>query len=207
MTFTEAISSFTPEERGCFADVDKKNLTYLPYSWGYRYDLNNCLIDQMIRDIILNCQCIPSFAVYLPEYMEFLDNCNGERLYCAKWRMKNYPSNNQSPSFASYIYESIMSPDIIGNISKPEAIKRINSCKVQENNNQMSFAVYPQYAIFFHQKTFCHVASHIWQNTCQNKNRAYFLNKKQPLLCAILRDYDDVFGHQRLKNSNIVSIH
>ena len=106
----------------------------------------------------------------------------------------------------SVMPEALESPEMIGNISKPESIKCMNSCKVQENNNQMSFAVYPQYTIFFHQKTFCHVAAHIWQNTCQNNNRAYFLNKKQPLLCSILRDYDDFFGHQILKNSNIVSI-
>ena len=213
-TTTEAISTFTPEERGCFADGET-NLTYLPYDWGYHYALNNCLIDQGIRDIIWNCRCMPSFAPHIPMYMEFLDNCNGEQLYCAKLRMKTMgwmegfpPITLANDNYVKYsvMPEALESPEMIGNISKPEGIKCMNSCKVQENNNQMSFAVYPQYTIFFHQKTFCHVAAHIWQNTCQNNNRAYFLNKKQPLLCSILRDYDDFFGYQILKNSNIVSI-
>ena len=89
--------------------------------------------------------------------------------------------------------EALENPDIIGNISKPPAIKCMPACKVQNNDNQMSIAAYPQKDTFFYQKTFCHVASHIWQQTCQNENRAYFLNKKQPLLCRVLRNFDEFF--------------
>ena len=54
--------------------------------------------------------------------------------------------------------EALESPEMIGNISKPKPIKCIPACKVQENNNQMSFAPYPQRENFFYQKLFCDVA-------------------------------------------------
>ena len=63
-TTDDAISTFTPEERGCYADGEA-NLTYLPYYLGFRYEMNNCLIDQGIRDIIWNCRCIPNFGLGL----------------------------------------------------------------------------------------------------------------------------------------------
>ena len=40
------------------------------------------------------------------------------------------------------------------------------------------------------QKLFCDLASHILQKTCQFESRAYFLKRKQPFLCAILKDFD-----------------
>ena len=78
------------------------------------------------------------------------------------------------------------SPDKIGNISKPAPIKCLQACKIQENANQMSFAVYPQKRNFFYQKGFCHAASHIWQVTCQDKNRKFFMDMKNPLICQTM---------------------
>ena len=101
--------------------------------------------------------------------------------------------------------EAIQSPNIIGNISKPNSIYCMPACTVQENNDQMSYAPYPQRRNFFYQKTFCDVASHIWQKTCQNENRAYFLRKDQPLLCPILKSFDEYFGLPKSKN-DLVSI-
>ena len=56
-TTDDAISTFTPNERNCYANGEA-NLTYLPYNLGFRYEMNNCLIDQAIRDIEWNCRCI-----------------------------------------------------------------------------------------------------------------------------------------------------
>ena len=100
--------------------------------------------------------------------------------------------------------EALESPDMIGNTSKPKAVKCLPACKVQNNNNQMSIAAYPQRDIFFHQKLFCDVSSHIWQKTCQDESRAYFLSRKQPLLCPVLKDFDEFFGQSVLEN-NMVS--
>ena len=94
-------------------------------------------------------------------------------------------------------------PNFIGNISKPDPIHCMPGCTVQENNNQMSFAPYPQLGNFFYQKTFCYVASHIWQNTCQKENREYFLRKKQPVLCQILKNFTKYFGNTGGKFINI----
>ena len=57
----------------------------------------------------------------------------------------------------------------------------------------MSFALYPQEDNFFHQARFCDVASHIWQVTCQDKNRKYFLDLQQPDLCQTLEYFEDYF--------------
>ena len=37
------------------------NLSYLPFSKGYGYEMNNCLIDQIIGEILWKCGCRPSF--------------------------------------------------------------------------------------------------------------------------------------------------
>merc|ERR1712020_63671 len=62
LTYTtdNAISRFHPLERGCYTDGEV-NLTYLPYSAGYNYGLNNCLIDKLIKYIIWICRCLPAF--------------------------------------------------------------------------------------------------------------------------------------------------
>ena len=85
-TTDDAISKFKPEERGCYADGEV-NLTYLSYKYGYRYQMNNCLIDQAIRDIIWNCQCMPYFENNNPEYLEFIPLCSGLMIICAKKKM------------------------------------------------------------------------------------------------------------------------
>ena len=54
-TSKEAIADFSPEVRQCYAEGEQ-NLTYLTYEDAYRYEMNNCLIDQGIRDIIWNCR-------------------------------------------------------------------------------------------------------------------------------------------------------
>ena len=46
---------------------------------------------------------------------------------------------------------------------------------------------------FFYQKTFCDAASHIWQVTCQNKNRKFFMDKHQPNLCLELEKFKEYF--------------
>ena len=51
----ETISYLTPKQRGCYADHEV-NLTYLSHQFGYHYEMNNCLIDEGIRDIIWNCR-------------------------------------------------------------------------------------------------------------------------------------------------------
>ena len=59
-TSEEAIKLFDPEQRGCYAEGEA-NMTYLIHSNGFRYEMNNCLIDEGIRDIIWNCRCLPRF--------------------------------------------------------------------------------------------------------------------------------------------------
>ena len=95
------------------------------------------------------------------------------------------------------------SPNKIGNISKPTSINCMPACEVQDNDNQMSFAPYPQRKSFFYKKTFCEVASHIWQKTCQDEDRAYFMDKAQPKLCPLLNQFDDFFGSKRVKHNNV----
>ena len=47
-TTINAINNFSPDNRNCYADGEA-NLTYLTYDHGYRYEMNNCLVDQGIR--------------------------------------------------------------------------------------------------------------------------------------------------------------
>ena len=90
-TTDQAIQMFSPEERGCYADGEA-NLTHLPYSSGFRYEMNNCLIDKLINDIIWNCRCIPQFKdlVASVSYSAFLEGCTSEKLDCANSIMNSF---------------------------------------------------------------------------------------------------------------------
>ena len=83
----------------------------------------------------------------------------------------------------------------VGIIPKPTSIKCLPTCKVQDNDNKLSFASYPQEDNFFYQERFCHVACHIWQVTCQDENRKYFLDIKQPNLCQTLKNFNEYFDN------------
>ena len=203
-TTEDAIALFDPIDRKCYADGEA-NLTYLSYERGYRYEMNNCLVDQGIRDIIWNCRCVPSFYGSNEEYLPFIPICSGHKLYCANTRMKSlgmgFPITEENDVIMP---EAMDSPNKIGNISEPANITCRPACQVQDNKNQMSYAPYPQRRNFFYQTTFCDVASHIWQKTCQDENRAYFIDKDQPNLCPLLSQFDEFFGNKRIKD-NIVS--
>ena len=193
-TTIDAINKFSPEERNCYADGEA-NLTYLAYHLGFRYEMNNCLVDQGIRDIIWNCRCIPSFYIANDKYLPFIPICSGKKLNCANKRMKSLGMGFSIAKENDIIMQEAKdSPNTIGNISKPAYVGCMPACVVQTNNNQMSFAPYPQHRNFFYQKTFCEVASHIWQKTCQDENRAYFMDQDQPLLCPLLNQFDEFFG-------------
>ena len=205
-TTDAAISLFDPIERKCYADGEA-NLTYLRYDEGFRYEMNNCLIDQGIKDIIWNCRCMPSFGPEMADYLAYIPMCSGEKLLCANTRMKSIGMKKVQFDNNIIVSEALKNPDMIGNISKPDSIECMPGCTVQENRNQMSFAPYPQRRNFFYQKTFCKVASHIWQKTCQNENREYFMRIEQPTLCPILKSFHEFFGDAgvMIKNSAVRS--
>ena len=92
--------------------------------------------------------------------------------------------------------EAIESPNLIGNISKPEYFKCMPACTVQENQVHMSYGTYPQKANFFYQVTFCHVASHIWQISCQNPSRKNFLEINHPGICMVLEENQEYFSNE-----------
>ena len=208
-TTNDAISKFSPEDRLCYTDGEA-NLTYLAYWLGYRYEMNNCLIDEGIRDIIWNCRCIPKF-IYdsaVAEYTAFIPHCTGRKLFCANKRAKYMGMQNIFEENDTIMPEAKTNPNMIGNISKPDSTNCMPACFVQENNNQMSYAPYPEKQHFFYQKTFCDVASHILQRNCQayqNKHgiqnhRKFFIDKAQPDLCAVLENFAAQFGNQSTCN-------
>ena len=198
-TTEEAISFLSPKERQCYAEGEA-NLPYLKKEYGFRYELNNCIIDQGIRDIIWNCRCMPYFSFL--EYLAYIPTCFGEKLHCANTRAKSMGMKMVATENNVIIPEAMKNPNFIGNISKPDPIHCMPACAVQENNNQMSFAPYPQLGNFFYQKIFCHTASHIWQTTCQKENREYFMRKDQPNLCQTLKNFTKYFGDAGIKTKN-----
>ena len=197
LTFTtdQAISKFSPDERGCFTK-DEVRLNHLKRTTGYHYDLNNCIIDEGIRDIIWNCRCIPNFVRYedTQEYFEVFSYCTGKGLFCANNRTKLMGMKKISKGNDIVSPEALESPEIIGGISKPKSINCLPSCHFQDNYNQMSNAPYPQKQMFFYQKTFCDVASHVFQVTCLNEERRSLIEKPFPNMCHILIDFDRYFG-------------
>ena len=200
-TTKNAISMLHPSERGCYS-TNEANLSYLPYSEGYRYAMNNCLIDQIIGDILWQCGCKPLFYQN-DKGAENLTNeemgnliCAGKKLDCAIVRMKSMDSEkNLTEAFNIDMTEPSRIFEKQGSVPKPTAsMECLPACEVQENFNQISFALYPHEDNFFHQQRFCDVASHIWQVTCQDKDRKYFLDRRHPDLCQTLEYFEDYFN-------------
>ena len=60
-----------PQERECYVNGEA-NLTYLPDSRGYKFSLDNCIVNQLIMDIIWNFST-PTFCKSFRNVMRF---CN-----------------------------------------------------------------------------------------------------------------------------------
>ena len=200
-TTDAAISMMDSGERNCYAREEAR-LTYLPTSSGFKYSLNNCIINEVIRHIIWCCRCIPAFTslwiqekYYDPEN-GLLDVCNGETLQCANQRMQSIDGVGKITNcdLTSKLLNGLENPHKIGNISKPPSVKCMQACNLQENANQISLALYPQQYNFFYQRNFCLLASHLLQATCKEENRRYFLDLRQPDLCKTLESFENYFG-------------
>ena len=192
-TTEEAISKFTPKERNCYSKGEV-NLTHLVYEDGFRYEMNNCIIDNGIKDIVWNCRCKPrvwDICYSCGENNEYynaiktLPYCTGKSLYCASMRMKE---------MGFEVPEALENPENIGNVSRPKSISCLPGCTVQKNNNKMSYAPYPQRNNFFYQKAFCDSASHILDVSCydqsyiHSRQRRSFIDERHPNLCKILEE-------------------
>ena len=165
--------------------------------------MNNCLIDDAIGYIIWHCDCVPSFFdsniihdLALPWKIKEKLLCFREKLNCAMDKMKSISIDNITKTFDKELSKEMKEAEKILNISipKPTGIQCLPACEVQENHNQISFALYPQKDNFFYQDIFCHAASHILQATCKDDNHKFFLDMKQPNLCQTLVDFDEYFG-------------
>ena len=134
--FLYFIDSFSPDGRNCYSDGEA-NLTYLSHSNGYRYEMDNCIIDQAIRDIIWNCRCLPSFyptsiSWEKDKYSAILSYCTGEKLFCANKRIKSMGMEKIKNEDKISIREALESPDQVGNISKPAKMQCLPRCTGQE---------------------------------------------------------------------------
>ena len=129
--------------------------------------------------------------------------CSGEKLLCANTRMKSIGMKKIALKNDVIMPEAKENPNMIGNISKPDPINCLPACKVQDNDYAMSSAPYPQRGTFFYHKTFCYIASHIWQVSCQDEYREFFIRKDHPHLCPILQSFEEYFGISITKNTTV----
>ena len=200
VTTNEAIEILSPDKRNCYVDSEV-NLTILRYEDGYRYEMNNCLIDEGILEIYWQCRCAPLLVLIDDNdpYFDLLSYCYGQNLHCANEIMKimgNLFEDQDNITEHLKVQEAIDNPHKIGNITRPAKKSCLPRCDMQEYNTAMSFAQYPPDEGFFEQHYFCYVASHILQVTCTSKSRKYFLEKKHPNLCKVLTDFEQFFGNE-----------
>ena len=193
-TTDDAIKGLSPEDRKCFVEGEN-NLTALSYDGGFRYEMNNCIVDEGLLKIYWNCRCYPLFSSYDP-YMNFFGPCKGKNLYCANEVVKNMGFSSKSTNETEFkVQEALDNPDLIGNITKPKGKKCLPACHRQKNQVLISSIIFPPSESFFPQPYFCYVASHILQISCTSENRKYYLSKKHPKLCGVLSDHEVFFGN------------
>ena len=83
--------------------------------------MDNCIIDQAIRDIIWNCRCLPSFyptsiSWEKDKYSAILSYCTGEKLSCANKRIKSMGMEKIKNEDNISIPEALESPDQVGKL-------------------------------------------------------------------------------------------
>jgi hypothetical protein len=144
-----------PEDRQCYADGEQ-TLEYLSERDGYRYEINNCLIDQAVHEVIWNCRCYPLFGgsgIFHRVFKSFISYCSGQKLFCENQIMKlltlGGTSINQKKSD---LQESSENPLLIGNFSRPPLIKCLPRCLVQDMITDRSHTDYPQQHLFIYTK-------------------------------------------------------
>lgn len=196
LTYTTdfAIKTLTPEQRGCY-ESHEIELAHLIEENGYRYALQNCLIDQGVESIHWNCRCDPAFGDGTGGAASFLDGCTGQNLKCANDILKIIGSQGYLKENVTKVPEAIDSPDIIGNVTRTDFIHCLPACKHQDNSVSMTTAKFPPNDNFVYKKYFCEVASHVLQMTCRDEFKAFLLNSKYPELCLVLEDHDSYFGN------------
>ena len=75
-TSDEALARFSPEERNCYQDREFK-LPNLAYNDGFRHSMQNCLYEGVLKKIIPDCGCLPTFTDFNVQHLEL---CTGEKL-------------------------------------------------------------------------------------------------------------------------------
>ena len=120
------------------------------FMFPFNYDgivwLGQNLQETIVLKLIYNSTSEERIKVY----------CTGKRLDCAIARMKSKKSmalqQNLSEAFGIDMTEPLRIYEKIGSVPKPSAsMECLPACEVQENFNQMSFALYPQKDNFFFQ--------------------------------------------------------
>ena len=88
-----------------FGSVKFKSSNWKPLKRGYRYELNNCILDREIREIIWECRCMPHFATSNSEYLEFIPFCSGKKLYCANMILKSISMDEDYGNTGCRVFE------------------------------------------------------------------------------------------------------
>ncbi len=190
-TTEDAIDRFDPEDRNCYKQGENELLA-LPAERGFRYTMDNCLVNEGLFKIFYNCRCFNRLAVTSPWYFcdeEGYGPCQGEGISCANKISENMGSEQQV-STDEENYEPIC------NITRPILKKCLPSCKFQDNPFTFTAIQYPPDENYLLQISFCQVASQILQRSCRDEHRLFFLDKRYPKLCPILEDFASLFDNE-----------
>ena len=122
---------------------------------------------------------------FLSNHLPLITSCTGKKLKCARNTISSMgsESTNEPPSMLTNI----------GNRSRPILMKCLPLCEIQDIPSEKTYTKYPQRHLFFVGKKFCYVGSHIFQNSCKNENRKFFLAKNHPDLCSSLTKFSEFF--------------
>ena len=175
-TTEEAIVRFNPEDRNCYNDHELIP-KFFPEANGYRYSLQNCLVQSMLDKVIAQCHCI-LYMNYLEVKMFYptLDICSGRKeLYCA----------NQ---LLSRIGNQGMDKIIDSQGNERECLER---CEYQQNDFAISHLKYPHIQTFKNHPDRCLVMEKIIRICAEPHKKLVFERyyKKDEVTCQELNEY------------------
>lgn len=54
-TSQDALDGLEPSKRNCYREFEA-NLTFFPHEYGFRYGMDNCLVNEVLVDVIWECR-------------------------------------------------------------------------------------------------------------------------------------------------------
>lgn len=179
----EALKALTPKERQCYQDHEV-DLKHVSKERGYQYDMNNCLFNFALEQILKTCKCRPIFQPNGGRGANTtkVPYCTGKSIVCMYDLIADIGGNQSSTVIGSDMEES------------GDSRVCFSRCDYQEHFLQISSTRFPQRNTFYFHRSFCSVADRLLRGPCRDEKKRFFVDLYHEGLCKMLEERSQLLG-------------